>query len=66
MNWPIARSVADILKPFADRLTPEIIEILKTDDVMWKLWILLNLARNTTNPLLLKEIERIAKSPSKD
>lgn len=63
MNWPIARPIADILKPFADRLTPEIIKILKTDDGMWKLWVLINLARNTTDPLLLKEIERIAKFP---
>jgi len=33
---------------------------------MWKYWILINIARNTNNPLLLSEIERIAKSPSRD
>ena len=66
LNWPIARPIADILKPFADKLTPEIIKILKTDDGMWKLWILVTLARTTTDPFLLIEIERIAKFPSRD
>ena len=66
MNWPIARPVADILEPFIDRITPEIISIFKTNDGLWKLWILKNIARNTTDPLLLREIERIAKFPSRD
>ena len=66
MNWPIARPIADILEPLADRMIPEIIKILKTNDGMWKYWILINIARNTNNPLLLSEIERIAKSPSRD
>src|SRR5882757_8668456 len=65
MNWPVARSIADILKPFADKMTPELIKILKTNDSMWEFWVLINLARNTTDPLLLTEIERIAKFPSK-
>lgn len=37
MNWPVARPVADILEPYTDKITPEIIKILKTDDGMWKL-----------------------------
>ena len=28
MNWPVARSIADILEPFTDRITPEIVAIL--------------------------------------
>ena len=66
MNWPIARPITDILEPFAGRITPEIIKILKTDDGMWKFWILINFGRNTTDLLLLSEIERIAKFPSRD
>ncbi|WPV02318.1 DUF5071 domain-containing protein [Mucilaginibacter sp. cycad4] len=66
MNWPIARPVADILKPFADRLVPYIIRILKTDDGEWKAWILGTFARNTENSLLLSELKRIAKFPSRD
>ena len=66
MNWPVARPITDILAPFADRITPELIKILKTDDGMWKFWILINFGRNTTDPLLLSEIDRIAKFPSRD
>lgn len=65
-NWPIARPVADILEPFADRIVPEIIKILKTNDGEWKRRILMSLARDTTDPILLQEIERIAKFPSRD
>ena len=65
MNWPIARPVADILEPHIDKIVPEIIKIFKTDDGMWKYWVII-FVRNTTNPLLLNEIERIAKFPSRD
>src|ERR1700754_3950861 len=66
MNWPIARAVADILEPLADKIAPEIIAILKTNDGVWKMWVLINVARNTTDPFLLSEIERIAKFPTPD
>lgn len=66
MNWPIARPIADILEPFVDRMIPEIIKIFKTNDGIWKMWVLINLARYTKDPLLLSEIERIAKSPTRD
>jgi hypothetical protein len=66
MNWPIARPVADILKPFADKIAPDIIKIFKTDDGIWKMWVLVNLTVNATDPALLIEIERIAKFPTRD
>lgn len=66
MNWPIARPVADILEPHVDRIVPEIMEIFKTNDGLWKMWILLNLLKNTANPILLGEIERVAKFPTRD
>jgi hypothetical protein len=66
MNWPIGRAMADFLQPHVDRLTPEIIKIFRTDDGMWKFWVLVSLLRHTTNPVLLEEIERIAKFPTKD
>ncbi len=55
-NWPIAWPVAQILKPFADKITPEIINILKTNDGIWKNNILGYLARTTRDPVLLNEI----------
>ena len=66
MNWPIAGPVAEILKPFSDSIVPEIIKILKTNDGLWKWGILTALARTTTNQMLLTEIERMAKFPTRD
>ncbi|AEW03054.1 hypothetical protein A4D02_03400 [Niastella koreensis] len=47
INWPIAGPVADILEPFSDSIVPDIIKILRTNDGLWKLWILTTLARTT-------------------
>jgi hypothetical protein len=66
INWPIAGPVAEVLEPFSDILVPDILKILKTNDGVWKLWILTTLARNTKDQTLLKEIERIATFPTKD
>ena len=66
INWPIAAPIAVLLKPYVNRITPEIIKILKTNDGLWKLWILVIFGRITTDPLLLVEIERIAKFPTRD
>jgi hypothetical protein len=66
MNWPIAGPVAEILKPFSDSIVPEIIKILKTNDGFWKWGTLTTLARTTTNQMLLTEIERMAKFPTRD
>lgn len=66
MNWPIARPIANILEPFADKMVPEIIKIFKTNDGVWKMWVLRNITRHTESPLLLSEIERIAKFPTRD
>lgn len=66
LHWPIAHPIADILKPFADKITPEIIRILQTNDGQWKWGVLTKLSRKTSDPVLLKEIERIARYPTRD
>ncbi|MBE7169021.1 MAG: DUF5071 domain-containing protein [Williamsia sp.] len=66
VNWPIAGPVVNILKPFADKLTPDILRVLRTNDGVWKLWVLSCLARTTVDPVLLKELERIAAYPTRD
>lgn len=66
MNWPVARPVADILEPFSNRITPELVAILKSTDVMWKYWILGNLIKHANDPLILNELERIVKYPTND
>lgn len=66
INWPISGSVAEILRPFTDEIVSDIINVLKTNDGIWKLWVLTMLLRTTKNQLLLKEVHRIAKFPTKD
>jgi hypothetical protein len=66
LHWPIARPVAEVLEPFSDKLVPDLLEILKTNDGMWKFGILVTFGRTTKDQTLLKEIERIAKFPTRD
>lgn len=66
MNWPVASLVSDILTPYADQITPELISILKTKDGMWKYWILINFGRISTDPIFLREVGRIANFPTSD
>ncbi|MBE8728077.1 DUF5071 domain-containing protein [Flavobacterium hungaricum] len=65
-NWPVARSILEILRPLVDQITPEILEVLNGNDGVWKYWILQNLILKTTNPILLKEINRIASFPTSE
>lgn len=64
MNWPISKTLADFLIPFTDHISSELIKILKTDDEMWKYWILLSFGKIIKNKMVLNEIERIAKKPT--
>ncbi|PJJ79143.1 DUF5071 domain-containing protein [Mucilaginibacter auburnensis] len=66
MNWPVARPIAEILFPFVDKITDDLIKILRGDDSLWKYWILVVLLKNTNNPRLLKEIDRLARFPTKN
>lgn len=66
INWPIAGPVSEVLLPFTDEIAPYIVNILKSHDGIWKLWILTFLLRNTKNPIFLEELERIAKFPTRD
>ena len=66
INWPIAGPIAEVLQPFTDKIVAEIIFVLKTNDGIWKLWVLTTLLRTTKNQILLKEIDRIARCPTRD
>ncbi|MDI3321291.1 DUF5071 domain-containing protein [Pinibacter soli] len=66
LHWPIARSIAGVLDEYSDRLVPDLLQILKTNDGMWKLGILTAFGRKEKDHIFLKEIERIAKYPTKD
>jgi hypothetical protein len=66
MNWPISNPIANFLIQFTEKISPEIVKILKGNDEMWKYWILLTFGKNIKNKLVLNEIERIVKNPTLD
>lgn len=64
LNWPVSKSVAEILIPFSENIALEILQILKGEDEMWKYWILSVFGKTIKNKLVLNEIERIVKNPT--
>ena len=66
MNWPIARPVADYLRPFLDKLTIEILEIFRSEDHIWKYWVINEFFVNTdwkANQKLIDELIRMRDNP---
>ena len=63
-NWPISGKIADYLIPFTEDIADEILKILKTDDEVWKYWIILIFGRDIKNELVINEIKRIAQNPT--
>ena len=66
MNWPIGRYVANYLKTITEHLSGEILEVLKTNDGMWKYWTLIVFEDTITDEAVLNEIKRIASNPTYD
>jgi hypothetical protein len=66
LHWQIARSIAEILIPFVDRLIPDFIEIFKTNDSEWKYNILILFGYTTNDPIFIEEIRRISFNPTQD
>ena len=66
LHWPIARPIAEALMPHADKLTPDFINILKTNDGEWKYNVLVLFGRKTKDSLFLEEIKRIVLYPTQD
>jgi hypothetical protein len=67
MNWPIAQYVADYLQPHTNELTDEIFEIFRSNDEMWKYWIIIIFfvnANGKVNEILIHELIRMRDSPS--
>ena len=67
MNWPVARPVSDYLASISEHITEEILAILQGDDDIWKYWCIHVFglwSKKEIHPLLLKEIKRIAESPT--
>lgn len=66
LHWPIARDVAEILGPFVNEHSDDLIKVLRGNDGEWKLNILVLFGRTTKNISLLEEIRRIAFNPTHD
>ena len=67
MNWPVAGPVSEYLESISEYITEKILVILKGDDDIWKYWCIHVFglwSKKEIHPLLLKEIKRIAESPT--
>jgi Domain of unknown function (DUF5071) len=69
INWPVAGDVAEVLRPYANDLKAELLEILRGDDGVWKYWCIGCLIDMAPVPRLddelLAELRRLADLPSR-
>ncbi len=64
-NWPVAKALAPFLAELGVALVPEIRRILKTDDDIWKYWILRCLVQSAEmREALRHELTRLATHPT--
>ncbi|KAF2512683.1 DUF5071 domain-containing protein [Flavobacterium zhairuonense] len=66
MNWPISKSIAELLIPHTEKISLEILKILQSEDQVWKYWILLTFGEIIKNEIVWNEIKRISRNPTKD
>ncbi|MGW7158358.1 DUF5071 domain-containing protein [Paenibacillus taichungensis] len=68
-NWPIARSVEDLLLRFGEELIPHIQNVFKTKDPQWEYFMLTGLISRLPSRYLIVlkvDLERILKNPTED
>lgn len=68
MNWPQAPLIADYFSPYINEIQEELISILKSNDEMWKYWILHGLILHseiTPSQKILLEVKRVYLNASK-
>ena len=64
MNWPVAKPISEYLISINEQITNEILDVFKTNDEIWKYWMISTFGPVTQNKEIKKEIERIAKRPT--
>jgi hypothetical protein len=67
MNWPVARVIAPLLRQAGPEIVTHVGAVLRSDDDIWKYWVLLELTRSWADDLFDEvkvEVERIALSPT--
>ena len=67
INWPVARQMVELLSGSGSEIVPHIRAVLRSDDAIWKYWILVSL-RSRLEPAvlaqLIPDITRLADQPS--
>ena len=68
MNWPVARPLASFLTTIGEPLIPHVVNILRTDDHIWKYWVLSSVVSESSvmAKALSQELERLANTPTKE
>jgi hypothetical protein len=66
LNWPVAKPISEYLKSINENISQEILAILKTNDSVWKYWIISIFGKITNDNFFRNEIIRIATNPTKD
>ncbi|WP_434750299.1 DUF5071 domain-containing protein [Paenibacillus amylolyticus] len=68
-NWPIAKSVEDLLLRFGEELIPHIKNVFKTRDSTWEYFMLTGLISRLPSKyvvMLKEDLERLLKHPTED
>ncbi|MBF7090311.1 DUF5071 domain-containing protein [Flavobacterium sp. ALJ2] len=65
LNWPVAKLVSEYLESITENISLEILDVLKTNDAVWKYWTISIFGRVTNDELIRNEIIRIAMNPTK-
>ncbi|WP_298153614.1 DUF5071 domain-containing protein [Flavobacterium sp.] len=63
-NWPVFYPIRLFFEKHVEEIQNEILDIFKTNDHLWKYWILLNLGKGINDECLIAEIKRLASNPS--
>lgn len=69
INWPVAPKVAELLAKADVQIAPHINAVFKSDDGIWKYWILTGLSEHLKGDiwvLIEPEVVRLSRSPTPD
>ncbi|MCW4469965.1 DUF5071 domain-containing protein [Flavobacterium sp. MFBS3-15] len=65
-NWPVAYNISEYFMHYLNEIEIELMNILTSNDVIWKYWVLLmiNASGSFSGGSVMSEIHRIAKNPT--
>jgi hypothetical protein len=68
-NWPVAKGIIERLTKLNELLVEPIRKILKTNDSIWKYWVLVKVLPFTNDKLVMllnSDLQQLSKNPSHD